>query len=65
MWEVFLIPSSPKYLVVLPFQVIGEESIDSFYRDGILEIINSRLTQLEQFQEKFWIISGSEVRNNR
>jgi serine/threonine-protein kinase len=64
LWEIFLTPISPRYLVVLPFQVIGEETIDDFYRDGILEIINNKLTQLEQFQDKFWIISGAEVRNN-
>jgi len=63
-WEIFFTQTPPRYLVVLPFQIIGEESIDEFYRDGILEIINSKLTQLEQFQEKLWVISGSEVRNN-
>jgi len=64
-WELFFSLSSPRYLVVLPFRVIGEESIDDFYRDGLLEIINSKLTQLEQFQDKLWVISGSEVRNNK
>jgi serine/threonine protein kinase/Tfp pilus assembly protein PilF len=63
-WEIFFTISSPRYLVVLPFRIIGEEPIDDFYRDGILEIINSKLTQLEQFQDKLWIISGSEVRIN-
>jgi serine/threonine-protein kinase len=63
-WEVFLTQSPPRYLVVLPFQAIGKEPIDNFYRDGILELINSKLTQLEQFQQKFWVISGAEVRKN-
>ncbi len=65
LWEIFFSFSSPRYLVVLPFRVIGKEAIDDFYRDGMLEIINSKLTQLEQFQEKLWIISGSEVRNHK
>lgn len=64
-WEIFFSFSSPRYLVVLPFRVIGKEAIDDFYRDGMLEIINSKLTQLEQFQEKLWVISGSEVRNHK
>jgi len=64
LWEIFFTHTSPRYLAVLPFQVIGEEPIDDFYRNGILEIINSKLTQLEQFQDKFWIISGAEVRSN-
>jgi serine/threonine-protein kinase len=64
-WKLFLAGTMPKYLVVLPFQIIREKAIDEYYRNGILEIINSRLTQLEQFQNNIWVISGAEVRSNK
>lgn len=63
-WKIFLQFKSPQYLAVLPFRIIGEDTMENIYRDGLIEIINSKLTQLEQFQNRIWVISNNEIRNN-
>lgn len=49
-------------LAVLPFTLVSGEPADQAYCDGIVELLTSRLTQLEGFQEALWVVPSSEVR---
>ena len=51
-----------KYLVVLPFTNIGNNAANQPFCDGLMETMTSKITQLEQFQDSFWVIPASEVR---
>ncbi|MEW5924545.1 MAG: protein kinase [Candidatus Zixiibacteriota bacterium] len=51
-----------KYLAVLPFTNIGHNDANQAFCDGLMETMTSKITQLEQFQDSFWVIPASEVR---
>jgi len=57
-----LVPTE-KHIAVLPFSIIGsgEKSI----ADGLSEIITSKLSQLEQYKEKLWIVPVSEMQKSK
>lgn len=50
-------------LAVLPFTIMSSESTDQAFCDGLVEILTSKLTQLERFQESLWVVPSSEVRD--
>ncbi len=56
-----LIPSA-KHLAVLPFEIIGGGPEDNAFSAGLLETITSKLSQLEQFEGKLWVVPSSEIR---
>jgi tetratricopeptide (TPR) repeat protein/predicted Ser/Thr protein kinase len=48
-------------LAVLPFHIVRGESTDQAFCDGLVEILTSKLTQLERFQESLWVVPSREV----
>lgn len=51
-----------KHLAVLPFANVGDHDVNQAFCDGLMETLASKMTQLEQFQDSFWVIPASEVR---
>ena len=51
-----------KHIAVLPFQNIGNDAADQAFSDGVVESLTSKLSQLERFQESFWIVPSSDTR---
>ncbi len=51
-----------KHLVVLPFTNIGGDPKNQAFCDGLVETLNSKLSQLEQFQGALRVVPASEVR---
>jgi len=51
-----------KHLVVLPFTNIGGEPKNQAFCDGLVETLNSKLSQLEQFQGTLRVVPASDVR---
>ena len=51
-------------LAVLPFTIVGGDSEDQDYCEGLVETLTSKLTQLERLQESLWVIPSSEVRES-
>ncbi len=58
-----LLPAE-KHIAVLPFTIIGSSGNISL-ADGLSEIITSKLSQLEQYKEKLWIVPASEMQKNK
>lgn len=56
--------SEDKHIAVIPFTVLGNESEVKPLADGLAEIITSRLSQLEQYKDKLWIVPTSEIIKN-
>ncbi|MCK4942978.1 MAG: tetratricopeptide repeat protein, partial [Candidatus Aminicenantes bacterium] len=50
-----------KYLAVLPFTSPGNNPENQSYCLGTTEMINSKLSLLEPFQKKFWVLPGSRL----
>jgi serine/threonine protein kinase/Flp pilus assembly protein TadD len=51
-----------KRIAVLPFRYSGGDDNDRLLCDGLLSYLTERLSQLERFQEKVWIVPALEVR---
>jgi tetratricopeptide (TPR) repeat protein len=51
-----------KRIAVLPFRNIGGDATGQAFCDGLMEILTSKLTQLERFQGRLWVVPASEVR---
>ncbi len=51
-----------KQIAVLSFVNPGRDSSSAAFSDGIVEMLTSRLTQLERFQGALWVVPASEVR---
>jgi len=56
-----LSPITPKQLVVLPFTNVGNDPENQSFCDGLVEILSSKLSQLEQFQRKFLVVPSTDV----
>ena len=54
---------SEKHLAVLPFSNPGADQHDQTFCDGLVEILTSKLTQLQQFQGSLWVVPVSELRS--
>jgi serine/threonine protein kinase/Tfp pilus assembly protein PilF len=59
-----LLPET-KHIAILPFNLIGSGTGNSDIAEGLTEIITSKLSQLEQYQEKLWIVPSSELQKNK
>lgn len=51
-----------KHLVVLPFNNLSPQDIPESINDGILEILTSKITQMEMHEGSLWVVPSSEVR---
>ncbi len=59
-----LLPET-KHIAVIPFSLIGSGSENTNLAEGLTEIITSKLSQLEQYQDKLWIVPTSEVQKSK
>lgn len=63
-WLGFSFVPAQKHILVLPFANVSREQADQAFCDGLVEILASKLTQLEQFQGSLFVIPASEVRQS-
>jgi len=54
-----------KHLAVLPFTVVGGTEVDQAFCDGLVETLTSKLIQMENFQESFWVVSARDVHESK
>ncbi|NGP75098.1 protein kinase [Balneolaceae bacterium YR4-1] len=50
-----------KQIAVLPFRIIGDQPENESFADGLVEILTSKLSQLEQFQDQYLVVPTSET----
>lgn len=55
---------SVRHIVVLPFTYIGDDPLTKALSNGLVETLTNKLSQMEQFEEKLWVVPASEVRKN-
>jgi serine/threonine-protein kinase len=60
--EESLVPEK-KYLAVLPIENIGGLESMQAICDGLAETFSYRLSELEQFEESYWVTPSREIRN--
>jgi serine/threonine protein kinase/tetratricopeptide (TPR) repeat protein len=60
-WTESLSAITEKQLVVLPFTNVGNDPENQSFCDGLVEILSSKLSQLEQFQRKVRVVPSSDV----
>jgi serine/threonine-protein kinase len=60
----FQMPFLPaeKQIAVLPFVNVGNDPTSQAFCDGLVEILTSKLSQLEQFQRVLRVVPASEIR---
>ena len=68
LWKSGLLEQKPiqpegSHIAVLPFNVIGENSEVRVIADGLVESLTVKLSQLEEFQSKVFVIPASEIRS--
>jgi serine/threonine protein kinase/tetratricopeptide (TPR) repeat protein len=56
-----LFPIPEKQLVVLPFTNVGNDPENQGFCDGLVEIVSSKLSQLEQFQRTLRVVPSTDV----
>lgn len=54
-------PITEKQVVVLPFTNIGNDPQNQSFSDGLVEILSSKLSQLEQFQRTLRVVPSTDV----
>jgi serine/threonine protein kinase/tetratricopeptide (TPR) repeat protein len=60
-WAESLSPITEKQLVVLPFTNVGNDPENQGFCDGLVEILSSKLSQLEQFQRTLRVVPSTDV----
>jgi serine/threonine protein kinase/tetratricopeptide (TPR) repeat protein len=60
-WSGWPSPTSEKQLVVLPFTNVGSDPANQGFCDGLVEILSSKLSQLEQFQRTLRVVPSTDV----
>jgi serine/threonine protein kinase/tetratricopeptide (TPR) repeat protein len=60
-WSQSLTPITQKQLVVLPFTNVGNDPENQGFCDGLVEILSSKLSQLEQFQRTIRVVPSTDV----
>ena len=63
-WLGFEMIPAEKHLAVLPLTIVGGDLANKAFCDGLVEVLTSKLTQLEQFQGSLWVLPTSEVRKS-
>lgn len=51
-------------LAIIPFKNVGENVENAILLDGILETMTSKLSQIDNFEKKLWVIPSSEIIDN-
>ncbi len=55
-----------QHLLVLPFTNVGsDQDTQAYFCDGLVEILTSKVTQMEQFHGSLWVVPSSEVRRRQ
>jgi TolB-like protein len=54
-----------KRIAVLPFRNVGNAPENQALCDGLMEVLTSELTELEQFQGTLWVVPSTEVRREQ
>ncbi len=49
------------HLAVLPFRTISDHSDDQAFNYGLMDVLTSKITQMEITQGSFWIVPTSEI----
>jgi len=57
-------PLKERHLLILPLTNIGGDESRQVFCDGLMEILSSKLTQIEKFKGSLWIVPSSEVISN-
>jgi serine/threonine protein kinase/tetratricopeptide (TPR) repeat protein len=60
-WSPSFPAAAEKQLAVLPFTNVGNDPASQAFCDGLVEILTSRLSQLEQFQKKLRVVPATDV----
>ncbi|HEV7968949.1 MAG TPA: tetratricopeptide repeat protein [Candidatus Acidoferrales bacterium] len=60
-WSASISPVTLKQVVVLPFTNVGNDPENQSFCDGLVEILSSKLSQLEQFQQKLRVVPSTDV----
>jgi len=60
-WSGSFSPVVQKQLVVLPFTNVGNDPQNQGFCDGLVEILSSKLSQLEQFQRTLRVVPSTDV----
>jgi len=63
-WLGFEIIPAEKSLAILPLTVVGGDADERAFCEGLVETLTSKLTQLEQFQKKLWVLPSLDVRQS-
>ncbi len=53
-----------KRLAIIPFTNVGDNTENAVFLDGILETMTSKLSQIDNYEEKLWVIPSSEILSN-
>jgi serine/threonine protein kinase/tetratricopeptide (TPR) repeat protein len=53
---------SDKYLAVLPFRIISDQQDDQAMSDGLMDVLSSKITQMDLSHASLWVVPASEVR---
>lgn len=61
MWPLSVHTEATKQLAVLPFTNIGNDPANQAFCDGLVQILSSRLSQLQQFQKTIRVVPASDV----
>ncbi|MBU1100267.1 MAG: protein kinase [Bacteroidetes bacterium] len=54
-----------KHIAILPFTTFGDDSSVQAFGAGLVETLTSKLSQLEQFYGKLWVVPAGEIRRNK
>jgi len=60
-WSRLVSPMTEQQLVVLPFTNVGNDPGSQAFCDGLVEILSSKLSQLEQFQKAVRVVPATDV----
>ena len=57
--------SGDKHIAVLPFTNVDKNPDNQAFVDGLMETLTNKVSQLEQFADKLWVVPASEVRASK
>lgn len=60
-WPPLVQTVAAKQLAVLPFTNVGNDPASQAFCDGLVEILSSKLSQLEQFQKSLRVVPATDV----
>lgn len=62
--DLFNSTTETKRLAIIPFKNVGENIENTVFLDGILETMTSKLSQIDNYEDKLWVIPSSEILSN-